>query len=348
MLSAYLAAFQSHSLPAHISPLINLRNFQADYASLRQELQLQERAEASSLAVLEADLGADDAMILTEFEEKENIIRNKISQTLSAQQPRLLGRPEDRPLSPPIDSAENPPAESNDGIPPSPLPAATILALPAPSQPPLVTSEQSYPGQSPSQLVTTSTLLTPPMVATPHVTNASEETQQTNQNATSSSTGKKRKRPLFIRNIETLDKELHSVRELALRPRDAKAPQAEIGAVSESSTVLTPHESSEALKSIVPTAFGRGRRSTNTAAVRDDEIVLSVSLFHTKKNVEVQEWLVLGSQKLTELRDLLYCLNDHAFDGPNTPSGFFFIENVFYSDMRDPNAKDYCTARMGA
>ena len=71
--------------------------------------------------------------------------------------------------------------------------------------------------------------------------------------------------------------------------------------------------------------------------------------------------LVLGTQKLRELRDKIVCLNDYfslteeselpsssnlheepPSDGPanTSKSAFFFINNTFYNDMRDPEAKD--------
>jgi len=71
------------------------------------------------------------------------------------------------------------------------------------------------------------------------------------------------------------------------------------------------------------------------------EVVLSVAFYHARKNSKIQEYLVVGCQPLTFLRDRLYCLSDHILDGQDYPSGFFFIEGVFYNDMRDPNAKDY-------
>ncbi|EPZ33713.1 hypothetical protein ROZALSC1DRAFT_27148 [Rozella allomycis CSF55] len=77
--------------------------------------------------------------------------------------------------------------------------------------------------------------------------------------------------------------------------------------------------------------------------------------FHAR----IQEFLVLGSQKLSELRDLIYCANNYYFqkERPENPfypllerpiksakgsgSGFFFIEGVFYNDFREHNAIDY-------
>lgn len=72
-----------------------------------------------------------------------------------------------------------------------------------------------------------------------------------------------------------------------------------------------------------------------------------------------QELLVLGSQKLSTLRDALSCINDLAVNKdfsldprleylsclPNNssemPSGFFYINGVFYDDMRHVDSKSY-------
>lgn len=72
-----------------------------------------------------------------------------------------------------------------------------------------------------------------------------------------------------------------------------------------------------------------------------------------------QELLLLGSQKLSDLRDSIVCINElavcedlsaspyfkHLAHIPNAgkvfPSGFIYINGVFYTDMRHPDAKDY-------
>lgn len=96
------------------------------------------------------------------------------------------------------------------------------------------------------------------------------------------------------------------------------------------------------------------------------EVVLSVGLYRPGRLTKIQEYLVLGSQctfslssktsffvgiepflcslihaALTVLRDKMYCLSDLMLDGPETKSGYFFIENVFYNDFRDENSLDY-------
>ncbi|KAL9698699.1 hypothetical protein quinque_002140 [Culex quinquefasciatus] len=52
-----------------------------------------------------------------------------------------------------------------------------------------------------------------------------------------------------------------------------------------------------------------------------------------------QEFYVLGSQTLTELRDKIYCQCDLV--GGRSRSGLFFIHDTFYNDMRKPANMDY-------
>ena len=79
-------------------------------------------------------------------------------------------------------------------------------------------------------------------------------------------------------------------------------------------------------------------------AVQANEVVAVVACYHRERpGLKLQEWMILGSQTLSMLRDRLigFCLTDHANDGPNVRSGFFFIENTFYNDMREPSNLDY-------
>ncbi|KAG8178430.1 hypothetical protein JTE90_019139 [Oedothorax gibbosus] len=101
------------------------------------------------------------------------------------------------------------------------------------------------------------------------------------------------------------------------------------------------------------------------------EVVLSIQIFRPEKKVAVfqrsttqrnpgfnidQEFMVLGSQFLTELRDKIICISDEAIPGdysehPNMSvevrckdlykSGFFYIDGVFYNDLRHKDCRDY-------
>ncbi|XP_021365620.1 snRNA-activating protein complex subunit 3-like isoform X2 [Mizuhopecten yessoensis] len=69
-----------------------------------------------------------------------------------------------------------------------------------------------------------------------------------------------------------------------------------------------------------------------------------------------QKFQVLGSQRLTELRDKISCVNDLTISGDFSEnpddtsgfyakdvyrSGFFYMEGVFYNDLREVDSRDY-------
>uniref|UniRef100_A0A1E1XTC8 snRNA-activating protein complex subunit 3 n=1 Tax=Amblyomma sculptum TaxID=1581419 RepID=A0A1E1XTC8_AMBSC len=77
---------------------------------------------------------------------------------------------------------------------------------------------------------------------------------------------------------------------------------------------------------------------------------------HTYPFRIMAEVAVLGSQTLSELREQIHCISDVApigdfSENPDRPqepaagdiykSGFFFIGDTFYNDMRDPSCRDY-------
>lgn len=67
-----------------------------------------------------------------------------------------------------------------------------------------------------------------------------------------------------------------------------------------------------------------------------DEVVIALTIYHHKKQAKIQEFLVLGSQKLIALRDKIKCVSD-LLPEPRSRSGYFFFENVFYDDLRYPD-----------
>ncbi|XP_050383015.1 snRNA-activating protein complex subunit-like [Argentina anserina] len=78
--------------------------------------------------------------------------------------------------------------------------------------------------------------------------------------------------------------------------------------------------------------------------VHHPEVALSIEVYHNVRSwVKTQEFLVLGQQTLTELRDKIYCSTDKVMekDGQHNRSGYFLIEDTFYNDLRDPSAIDY-------
>ncbi|XP_021902121.1 snRNA-activating protein complex subunit isoform X2 [Carica papaya] len=101
----------------------------------------------------------------------------------------------------------------------------------------------------------------------------------------------------------------------------------------------------ESLKSAKYAAkMARSSNIQEQVDVLNSEVVLCVEIYHNvRKWVKTQEFMVLGKQMLTELRDKIYCLTDEMMKkaGKHDPSGYFLIEDVFYNDLRDPSAIDY-------
>ncbi|KAM4101542.1 hypothetical protein ACB094_05G151000 [Castanea mollissima] len=110
---------------------------------------------------------------------------------------------------------------------------------------------------------------------------------------------------------------------------------------------ITLSERTERMKSLRFTRSATKVKSPSTGeqiAVQHPEVVLSVEVYHNlRKGAKTQEFLVLGRQTLTELRDKIYCLTDQMMQkaGQHDPSGYFLIEDVFCNDLRDPSAIDY-------
>lgn len=93
--------------------------------------------------------------------------------------------------------------------------------------------------------------------------------------------------------------------------------------------------------------------------VDESELILHISVYLPMDSARVsEEWLVLGSQFLTELKDKIFCLNEkniHSLeeaenetrqsDAPrlvlSKPSSYFYIEGTFFVDKRNANAIDY-------
>jgi snRNA-activating protein complex subunit 3 len=71
------------------------------------------------------------------------------------------------------------------------------------------------------------------------------------------------------------------------------------------------------------------------------DTILTISVYHSEKHTKTEEFLCLGSQSLSLLRDKIYCLSDRLESQVGIDSGFFFIEGVFYNDMRGETSRDY-------
>ncbi|XP_064357382.1 snRNA-activating protein complex subunit 3 isoform X3 [Dromaius novaehollandiae] len=105
-----------------------------------------------------------------------------------------------------------------------------------------------------------------------------------------------------------------------------------------------------------------GKRPDNPVdLVEEGELLLTLNIFYPvifqkhKDHKPYQTVLVLGSQKLTELRDSISCVSDLQIGGEfsNQPdqapehiskdlykSAFFYFEGIFYNDKRYPECRD--------
>ncbi|KAK4723663.1 hypothetical protein R3W88_026442 [Solanum pinnatisectum] len=119
------------------------------------------------------------------------------------------------------------------------------------------------------------------------------------------------------------------------------------GSCSSSHSAPTSSSKSGRMISLKSVSLGTKVRAVNTPehiAVQFPEAVLCVEIYHYKKTwTKTQEFLVLGRQFLTEMRDKIYCITDEIMKktGKNDPSGFFLVEDVFCNDFRHPSATDY-------
>eukprot|EP00126_Sphaerothecum_destruens_P007678 Sdes_comp19942_c0_seq2m12425 len=78
-----------------------------------------------------------------------------------------------------------------------------------------------------------------------------------------------------------------------------------------------------------------------SSPLTSDQVVLEVAFYHSKKFLKLSSFKILGSQYLTELKDVFTCSSDLLLPTLDGNSGFFFFENVFYNDMRNPSNKNY-------
>lgn len=95
--------------------------------------------------------------------------------------------------------------------------------------------------------------------------------------------------------------------------------------------------------------------TTSTTTQKDTRVQASQSLFRVaffsanRPAHKIQEYLLLGTQTLADLRDALFCPVDSMAATWTTPlenarrrhSALFCINNCFYTDTRDAHAVDY-------
>nr|XP_010921639.1 snRNA-activating protein complex subunit isoform X2 [Elaeis guineensis] len=103
-------------------------------------------------------------------------------------------------------------------------------------------------------------------------------------------------------------------------------------------------ESMRSLRFITSPVKVKSLKSREHVPIFYPEVVLCIEIYHNKNSsLKTQEFLVLGSQTLNELRDNIYCLTDKLMEiaGQSDPSGYFLIEDTFYNDQRNHSSIDY-------
>ncbi|KAJ3708652.1 hypothetical protein LUZ61_012357 [Rhynchospora tenuis] len=110
----------------------------------------------------------------------------------------------------------------------------------------------------------------------------------------------------------------------------------------------TNSERMRSLKFSTTPAKVQATRPGQNIHINCPEVILCVEIYHPKKyGTKTQEFLVLGSQMLTDLRDNIYCLTDKLMKaaGTSEPSAYFLIEDTFYNDMRQHSSVDFDYSR---
>lgn len=103
---------------------------------------------------------------------------------------------------------------------------------------------------------------------------------------------------------------------------------------------LKTHEK-DGVRAVVDTTEMTNAVEESEKMVSKNDIVLQVAVYNSEKPHKSQEFLVLGSQPLTQLRDKIHCLGDEIpSEFPKVKAGFFFMEDTFY---RSSEGEDYST-----
>ena len=143
----------------------------------------------------------------------------------------------------------------------------------------------------------------------------------------------------------------------ALRSSLARLAKSSTDRKTESATTITEEEEEEKEKESTDNPANKEKEEAERhEAVEPGDVVLRVT-FYNKSSAKSQEFYVLGSQRLVELRDAIDCTVDHLERSNEANAGYegqsqsasvkffksasFLIENVFYNDMRDSSNADY-------
>ncbi|KAM3321470.1 snRNA-activating protein complex subunit isoform X1 [Capsicum chacoense] len=166
-------------------------------------------------------------------------------------------------------------------------------------------------------------------------------------NKRKSSMKKRRKKNDVDENYMPKVEELAKIQEKQEEEKAAARLHSFNGSCSSSHSAPISSSRNGRMISLKSVSLGTKVRAVNThehIAVQFPEAILCVEIYHYKKSwIKTQEFLVLGLQFLTELRDKIYCITDEIMKktGKSDPSGFFLVEDVFCNDFRHPSASDY-------
>ncbi|XP_009109703.1 snRNA-activating protein complex subunit [Brassica rapa] len=110
----------------------------------------------------------------------------------------------------------------------------------------------------------------------------------------------------------------------------------------DASTSIEGFEKMQSLKSVDNYTLVKTSDIQGTVDTLFPEVILCVEIYNSRKS-KTQEFLVLGRQMLTELKDKIHCVTDQVMEkaGKYDPSGYFLIEDIFHNDLRNRKAADY-------
>ncbi|XP_051133986.1 snRNA-activating protein complex subunit [Andrographis paniculata] len=173
-----------------------------------------------------------------------------------------------------------------------------------------------------------------------------------NQKTNKHTLGKRKKRTCGNKNKNSFDESyMAKVEQLAKIKQNQEEQKASVRLHSFDGSsrgarcgAATKVERITSLKSASASTQVRASNTFDNVPVHFPESVLCFEIYHPRKALlKTQEFLVLGQQFLTEVKDKIYCSTDDLMkkDGKHNPSGYFLIEDVFFNDTRDPSAVDY-------
>lgn len=163
--------------------------------------------------------------------------------------------------------------------------------------------------------------------------------------------GKRKKRKCDSKKNQSVDESyIVKVEKLARIKQKQEEDKACVRLHSFNNLMVPGHGANTKADNIKPLKSGSVSKKVKASSTCDNvpvqfpESVLSFEVYHNRKTwMKTQEFLVLGRQFLTEVKDKIYCLTDEIMKkaGQYDSSGYFLIEDVFCNDMREPSSVDY-------